>query len=538
MSNAATAKLIELAELIEYLPDSKQEELAFLMSAAMPIWVPLPGPQSDAYYCTADILYYGGQAGGGKTDLLLGLALTAHSRSKIYRREGTQNTAMIDRLLFEILKSKSGWNGKDSVWRGEMVGERRHIEFGACKDPGSEQKDQGKKYDFKGFDEITHFLESQFRFLCGWNRGGKRNRIVCTGNPPTNAEGQWVIKFWGPWLDPDHPNPAQPGELRWYSTIDGEDKEFPDSSQFTYKNKVYRPKSRTFIRSGVQDNVFMVAENYEDTLAALPEPLRSQMLEGNFFADSEDSAWQVIPSAWVDLAMKRWSPDGKKGQMSSIGADIARGGPAETIVACRYENWYDSLNTFPGMATPDGPTAAGLIVSCLRHGAPIHVDVIGVGGSVYDWLKSNEIQVVPVNGAGAVPEGVRDKSGKLKFRNKRAEIWWKFREALDPKTGKNIALPFDSQLKADLCAPHWFLTPHGIQIESKEQLIRGPRLHKNMVALGRSPDRGDAVVYCSIDTPKMLTINEIILQNSEKYDPLTYGLNPKEEPFNPLNHGL
>ena len=50
------------------------------------VWVPNPGPQTDAYFSDADELFYGGQAGGGKTDLELGLALTAHRRSLVLRR--------------------------------------------------------------------------------------------------------------------------------------------------------------------------------------------------------------------------------------------------------------------------------------------------------------------------------------------------------------------------------------------------------------------------------------------------------------------
>jgi len=36
--------------------------------------------------CKAAELFYGGQAGGGKTDLGLGLALTVHKRALILRR--------------------------------------------------------------------------------------------------------------------------------------------------------------------------------------------------------------------------------------------------------------------------------------------------------------------------------------------------------------------------------------------------------------------------------------------------------------------
>jgi hypothetical protein len=30
---------------------------------------------------------------------------------------------------------------------------------------------------------------------------------------------------WAPWLDPQHPNPAKPGELRWFTNVDGKDTE-------------------------------------------------------------------------------------------------------------------------------------------------------------------------------------------------------------------------------------------------------------------------------------------------------------------------
>jgi len=63
------------------------------------------------------------------------------------------------------------------------------------------------------------------------------------------------------------------------------------------------------------------------------------------------------------------------------------------------------------------------------------------------------------------------------------------REALDPEQdgGSPIALPPDPVLAADLAAPRWRLGLRGIEIESKDD-IRD--------RIGRSPDRGDAVVMC------------------------------------------
>jgi hypothetical protein len=77
-----------------------------------------------------------------------------------------------------------------------------------------------------------------------------------------------------------------------------------------------------------------------------------------------------------------------------------------------------------------------------------------------------------------------DKSGKLKFINLRAEIYWKLREALDPSTGENLALPPDPLLLQDLTAPQWSLTVSGIKVESKDDIKK---------RIGRSTDSGDAV---------------------------------------------
>jgi len=79
----------------------------------------------------------------------------------------------------------------------------------------------------------------------------------------------------------------------------------------------------------------------------------------------------------------------------------------------------------------------------------------------------------------------RDKSGQLGFVNKRAEFYWRMREALNPADGENLALPPDRELRADLCAPKWKLAARGIQIESKDDIVK---------RLGRSTDCGDAVV--------------------------------------------
>lgn len=495
MAKSAAAKIEEITDILSTLSDDERAEFDDLINSALPVWVPMPGPQTDALESSADIVFYGGAAGGGKSDLLLGAALTEHTNSIIFRRQATQLIGIQARLLDEILKSRQGWNGQEDVLRLDD----RRVEFGSCSNIGDEIKYQGRPHDFIGFDEITHFNESQFRFLCGWLRTtkqGQRCRVICAGNPPTDENGRWVIQYWAPWLDDKHPNPAQPGELRWFTTVDGKDVEVESGRPFRLNGRMVQPVSRTFISSRVTDNPFLLATGYEATLQALPEPLRSQMLNADFKAGIEDSVWQVIPTAWVDAAMERWTPDGQIGEMDSCGSDVARGGKDNTVVATRYGRWYAPLKRWPGRETPNGSITAGLIVSCLRDAAPVHVDALGVGGETIGHLESNGIQVVPVVGYDTESvKGQHDKAtGQLSFRNLRAMIWWRFRESLDPDTGDRIALPHDPRLKSDLCAPLWKITPGGILIESKEEMKK---------RIGRSPDDGDAVVYCSMMTRKV-----------------------------------
>jgi hypothetical protein len=455
-----------------------------------------------AYHSQADELFYGGAAGGGKTDLLLGLGSTAHDVSILFRREYPQLMGIQTRAK-EMFRGIGDWNGQDRIW---TLDNGRTIELGACNLLGDEQKFQGRPHSFKGFDEITHFLEFQFRFLCGWLRSttpGQRCRVVAAGNPPTDPDGEWVTQYWRPWLDETHPRPAAPGELRWFAMLDGQETEVDSGDPFWHthtdsgKREVILPLSRTFIPAHVEDNPFLMATNYRAKLQGLPEPLRSKMLYGDFQAGKKDNPWQVIPTAWVQAAQARWKERKKPDiAQSAIGVDVARGGADQTILAPRYGNWFDELQEFPGSDTPDGQAVATLVLQARRNKATANVDVIGVGGSVVDHLRDViGHECVALNGAAG--SDATDKSEQLGFKNLRAEMYWKLREALDPVTGDDLALPPGRPLLIDLCTPHWKLTAQGIQVEAKEDIIK---------RIKRSPDRGDAVVYAHYIDPKSIPI--------------------------------
>ena len=449
-------------------------------------WFPQAGRQAQAYRSLADVLFYGGAAGGGKTDLLLGLAHCEHQRSIIFRREFPQ-LAGIEERARDLLERRGRWNGQDHIWR---LDDGRIIEFGAVQQPTDVRKYQGRPHDLIGLDEVTHFTEGQFRFLCGWLRTaipGQRTRIVCTGNPPTDAEGDWVVAYWGPWLDETHPNPAEPGELRWFGALDGKDVEVETGEPFEHKGETIRPQSRTFIPARIEDNAYLIATGYRSQLQSLPEPLRSQMLLGDFSVRQEDNPWQVIPTAWVKAAQARWT-DHPPCPIEALGVDVARGGRDRTVLTPRHGPWFGSQIIAPGSATPDGAAVVRLIIDALGGSAAhVNVDVVGVGYAVEDIARQQGLSIVPCNGASA--SSARDRSGKLGFLNSRASWYWALREDLDPASGQDLAIPPDRELLADLTAPRWKLTTRGIQVEAKADIS---------TRIGRSPDKGDSLAYAHV----------------------------------------
>lgn len=468
------------------LPEARKEEV---LAAVHTIvggrkWIPNAGQQTEAYFSDADELFYGGAAGGGKSALICGLAINEHKNALILRRI-SKNLKGIKREILGILGTTDGLNDQQGVWRhGNGV-----IDLGHCEHEGDKENYQGVPHDLKAFDEITQFTKSQYTYIIGWNRSAdpsQRCRVIATGNPPTTAEGAWVIQRWAPWLDPTYPNPAQPGELRWFTTIDGEDVEVAEDY---VGPKGERPRSRTFIPSRLEDNPDLAETGYASVIEAMPEPLRTMMRDGRFDVGQQDDEWQVIPSQWIRLAQARWKPDGYQGlKMTALAADVAQGGADETTLAPRYGAWYAPLIAKKGADTPDGPSVAGLISIHRRDGAVIIVDVGGgYGGGAVSYLKDNQIPVSGFNGANASAAKTKDRA--LGFVNKRAEAHWRFREALDPSQegGSPIALPPDPIMFADLTAPRWKLTPRGIQIEEKTEIKK---------RIGRSPDKGDAVVMC------------------------------------------
>lgn len=496
-----------LAHLDSLAPEKRQAIADEVLEATRDRkFIPSPGPQTEAYFCKADVLLYGGQAGGGKSGLICGLALEEHHQSLLMRRNGVDlegGGGLIEDIL-RLNGSRDGFSGKPPPTL--RTDDERIITFGAATNIGDEQKFQGRARDLLGVDEATQFAESQIRFLMGWIRTvkeGQRTRAVLATNPPLDNTGEWIVGMFRPWLDTTHENPAAHGELRYFITVpDGAGKtmdievEGPEPVQ--RDGDEFIPTSRTFIPAELSDNPFINKADYQKQLDALPEPYRSSARDGNFMAQRADDAFQVIPTQWIREAQERWTPEPPEhAPMCALAADIAQGGADSTILSARYDAWFDEFDETPGVETPTGNEVAGLLIAKRRNGAELIIDVGGgYGGATMMRLKDNDIKAT--GHLGSSKSVARTADQKLGFFNKRAELYWRFREALDPAQdgGSAIALPDDPKMVSDLTAPRFKIGPRGIQITTKEDVVE---------ILGRSPDRGDAVVMAHSAGPKLAT---------------------------------
>lgn len=460
------------------------------------VFVPLPGPQTEAYLSDADVLLFGGSPGGGKTALEVGLALNEHRRSLIVRKSFVDLDGVLHTMDNILGKPRSAVGGNRPRYDME---DGRVIHFmGMGEDLGGKQ---GNPHDLICVDEAAQLPEDQVRMLMGWMRTdtpGQRCRMVMGSNPPLDTVGDWLIEYFAPWLDANHPLPAEPGELRYYlPNENGVGYRECDPSERTLISGVeVRPQSRTFIPSSFTDNPFYDKEQYAAALAGLPDSVRKRLISGNFMDARNDDPWQAIPRDWVMEAVERWTSVPPVGvPQCSIGVDVAQGGSDETVMAARHDGWFAPLICIPGKETPGGTDVAGKVISKRRDNSKVIVDIGGGwGGDALAHLVKNGVDAVSYMGVKKSTRRTED--NQLHFTNVRTEAYWRLREALNPdqKGGSRIQLPNDKKLISDLTTPKYRIVKGGIELESKEDVIE---------RLGRSTDRGDAVVMAWYSGSKM-----------------------------------
>lgn len=286
---------------------------------------PQEGKQTDFLNTKADICFYGGAAGGGKTFGLL-LEMLRHYRNPnfvatIFRRTSAQFT-----------RAGGMWDESQKIY-SQIPGAEPKVSDHSWTFPHPTNKDlkgatiqmahlehdkdklayQGAQIPLVCFDELTHFTEAMFVYLMSRNRSancGFRPYIRATTNPERDS---WVKRWISWWLDDEgYAIEERSGVIRYFIRLEGE-MIWEDSNGVSSREALFAQygeaagydspdqiKSFTFIPSKLSDNKLLMKNDpsYKGSLLSMDKLQKALLLDGNWNAKAESGTY--FQRAWVD----------------------------------------------------------------------------------------------------------------------------------------------------------------------------------------------------------------------------------------------
>jgi predicted phage terminase large subunit-like protein len=318
---------------------------------AVKVIKPQPGPQEQFLSSPADIVIYGGSAGGGKTFAALMEPLRHVTRnpgffSVYFRRQTTQikNPGGLWDTSMQMYPAAGGTPISHVLeWKWPKGGKIKmaHIEH---------EKDmlswQGSQIPLIIFDELTHFLETQFWYLLSRNRDGQgcgvRPYVRATTNPDADS---WVRKFIDWWIGGDgYAIPERSGKIRWMCRVSDEVHWANSEEELIERfGDDCEPLSVTFILSRLKDNAILNKNDpkYKATLKAMTRVQRERLL-----GDEEKGGnWNIRPAS--GMYFKRHE------------VDIIDRCPTDVV---RWVRAWDLAATEPSETNPDPDGTAGVLM--------------------------------------------------------------------------------------------------------------------------------------------------------------------------------
>ena len=252
------------------------------------VWQPQGGPQCLAYRHFPERweMFYGGARGGGKTDLLIALAVKhclrygKEVRCLIIRTEFKQLRDLQTRAHQIYLPLGASWKGSESCY---VFPSGARIYLGHCRTSEDAEKYQGWGINFLGIEEIGNWPnEEPIRKLLGACRSahGIPVRWIATGNPGGRGHS---------WVKEEFITNGEPYRKRAVLGPDGEPAEGVDG----------QPAYRVFIPARVQDNPMLLRSDpgYVARLKRQVGHLAKAWLLGD---------WDVAPGAYLETV---WDPE-------------------------------------------------------------------------------------------------------------------------------------------------------------------------------------------------------------------------------------
>lgn len=304
---------------------------------------PQAGPQTMFCASDADIVIYGGAAGGGKSYGLLLDPLRHYNNplfgGVIFRRTSVQvrnEGGLWDQSMriYSLFRAKP--REAFLEWR---FPQGMSMSFANLEHEKSVLNYQGAEIPWIGFDELTHFSEAQFFYMLSRNRStsGVMPCIRATTNPDPDS---WVKIFIRWWLDEkgEYPIAERSGVVRWFIRI---------NDQMVWANSpreifdIYgegdeiQPKSVTFISAKLEDNQILMKKDpaYLGNLLAMNRVDRERLRHGNWNVRAAagmlfQRQWfpvvDAIPAGWIQV-VRFWDRAATKPSESNKDPDWTRG---------------------------------------------------------------------------------------------------------------------------------------------------------------------------------------------------------------------
>ena len=261
---------------------------------------PQAGPQTMFMASMADIIVYGGAAGGGKTYALL-LEALRHKDVKgfgsvIFRHNYNQITAEgglwdASQKIFSQVPDAHSRKSPKLHWKFDGGSK---LTFAHIERDEDLQSWMGTEIAYIGFDELTHFTKHMFLYMLSRNRStcGVRPYVRATCNPDSDS---WVADLISWWIDQEtgYPIPERSGQVRWMVVISDVIHFFATKKEairyaidcgIAEDEAAVMPKSFTFIASSIEDNKKLLEADpgYMANLRALTEVDMERLLKGNW----------------------------------------------------------------------------------------------------------------------------------------------------------------------------------------------------------------------------------------------------------------
>ena len=221
--------------------------------------------------------FYGGAAGGGKSEALLMAALQyvhVPGYAALILRKDTQRLqlagGLIPRSQQWLAGSDAVWNEAKLTWKFPTAGAAATLSFGYLQSSADKYRYGSSEYQYIAFDELTEFAEDDYRFLFSRLRGTTSMDVplrMRAASNPGGAGHAWVKSRFIPDALANSLRSGEPPAARRLRTA-------TDDAYF--KNDV------AFIPAKIADNPGLDATQYRASLSHLPSVLRQRLEQGDW----------------------------------------------------------------------------------------------------------------------------------------------------------------------------------------------------------------------------------------------------------------